>query len=687
MNRFLMSPRLWWVPVLGWALLVSVSLLWNLRSLDDDTRRFSEERARFVFRMVESVRLWNLRRGHVYTTVDPADPPSAYLNDPEREVVTPSGRRLTRVDPGYVTRQLAGVMQEVARTRVHLTGLGPLNPANGPDPWETEALRSFALGARTRFALVEGDEGMEVRYMAPVVTERQCLACHARQGYKEGDVLGGVAVRFSAADLFAAAAAQREKLLATHAAAWLLLSMLTSLALSRVRNDMVFLSEAKQQQDALVERRTAELRDQMREREAAEARLRLLVESSGEGIYGLDTDGRITFVNSRALRLLGYEHPDEVLGQEAHGLWQALPLLPAARVEFEGLAGLHLHREDETFRRADGSAISVEYRVAPLVMERQVVGAVVTFDDITERKQREHELRKLSSAIEHSPESVVITNVNGVIEYVNRKFEETTGYAAAEIIGRTPSLLKSGRTRAEVYQELWQTITSGQVWQGAILNRKRNGELFWEEESISPITDDRGTITHFVGVKEDITERRRLEEKIWRQANFDSLTDLPNRSLFYDRLQQALARAQRDGAPLALMYIDLDGFKEVNDRLGHTAGDQLLREAARRLLRGIRRADTVARMGGDEFTVILTSFEHGSDMVKFIAERMREALAKPFSGDSFPVTISASIGVAFYPADGDSMEKLLQHADIAMYRAKERGRNSVVFFGEDGVES
>jgi diguanylate cyclase (GGDEF)-like protein/PAS domain S-box-containing protein len=618
--------------------------------------------------------------------VDPADPPSAYLNDPEREVVTPSGRLLTRVDPGYVTRQLAGVMQEVAGTRVHLTSLGPLNPANGPDPWETEALRSFSQGERTRFALVEGDEGMEVRYMAPVMTARQCLSCHARQGYKEGEPLGGVAVRFSAADLFAAATAQREKLLATHAVAWLLLSMLTSLALSRVRNDMVFLSAAKQQQDALVERRTAELREQMREREAAEARLRLLVESSGEGIYGLDTDGRITFVNSRALRLLGYEHPGEVLGQEAHRLWQSLPLRPAARVEFEGFAGLHLHREDETFRRADGSAIPVEYRVAPLVMERQVVGAVVTFDDITERKHREHELRKLSSAIEHSPESVVITNVNGVIEYVNRKFEETTGYAAAEIIGRTPSLLKSGRTRAEVYQELWQTITAGQVWQGAILNRKRNGELFWEEESISPITDDRGNITHFVGVKEDITERRRLEEKIWRQANFDSLTDLPNRSLFYDRLQQALARAQRDGAPLALMYIDLDGFKEVNDRLGHTAGDQLLRQAARRLTRGIRRADTVARMGGDEFTVILTSFEHGSDMVKLIAERMRAALAEPFSGDTDPVTISASIGVAFYPADGDSMESLLRHADIAMYRAKERGRNSVVFFGEGAGE-
>jgi diguanylate cyclase (GGDEF)-like protein/PAS domain S-box-containing protein len=295
-----------------------------------------------------------------------------------------------------------------------------------------------------------------------------------------------------------------------------------------------------------------------------------------------------------------------------------------------------------------------------------------------ERHHTEERLRLLSLAIEHSPASVVITDANARIQYVNKRFVELTGYSPEEVHDRNPRILKSGQTPRETYKTLWGQLRAGKDWRGHFLNRKKNGDLFWEEASISPLLDNNGAITHFVAVKEDITDRKRLEAQIWHQANYDNLTDLPNRLLFLDRLQQALRQADRDQTKTALLFIDLDRFKTVNDTLGHEVGDDMLREMARRIRSCVRTDDTVARMGGDEFTVILPRVKDGDGAGK-VAGKILATLREPFLLRDRRLLMTASIGVAIYPDHGQNYTSLLKHADTAMYQVKEGGRNDFRF--------
>ena len=421
--------------------------------------------------------------------------------------------------------------------------------------------------------------------------------------------------------------------------------------------------------------------------------------------------------------------------------------------------------------------------------------------DISESKHFEIELRKLYRALEQSPAAVLITDFDGNIEYVNPKFEETTGYTAAEAVGQNPRILKSGDKSPEEYKELWDTIKSGRTWRGQFHNKRKDGKIYWESASISPVRDESGKITHFIAVKEDITARKRAEEQlrmnatvfettnegimvtdesnrivtvnpaftritgyepeevigrkpsvlssgrhdrafyqemweslkkrgfwsgeIWnrrkdgsvypewlsiaaihdsdhphqeyvaifsditrrkqdeaqieRQANFDALTDLPNRSLFADRLAHSLTSARREHWLVALLFIDLDHFKSINDTLGHVVGDQLLQQVAQRLRNCVRESDTVARFGGDEFVILLDDIKKASTAAK-TAKKIITALQTPFELNGHEGYIGASIGITLFPADGQDGNTLLRNADMAMYRAKDAGRNNYQFF-------
>lgn len=333
---------------------------------------------------------------------------------------------------------------------------------------------------------------------------------------------------------------------------------------------------------------------------------------------------------------------------------------------------------------------------------------------IIKHQRVEEQLRKLSHAVEQSPSTVVITNTAGNIEYANPKFTQLTGYTPGEAIGKNPRILKSGKTPPEEYKRLWETITAGGEWRGELCNRKKNGELYWEDVSISPIRNPEGVITHFVAVKEDITERKRAEEelkaltesleqrvaertaelvkankklqveiterkraekKIHQMAYFDPLTGLPNRTLFNDRLNVALAYARRRKEMLAVLFLDLDQFKKINDTLGHSVGDKLLQNVAERLKKCMRDEDTVARLGGDEFTVISLGITQTEDTDK-IVRRILDAVKQPLKLAGRELHITTSIGVAFYPNDGKDRETLLRSADTAMYHAKEKGRDN-----------
>ncbi|OHB42018.1 MAG: hypothetical protein A2Y11_03210 [Planctomycetes bacterium GWC2_39_26] len=299
--------------------------------------------------------------------------------------------------------------------------------------------------------------------------------------------------------------------------------------------------------------------------------------------------------------------------------------------------------------------------------------------EITMHERRELELRKVSLVVEQSPNVVLITDTQGNIEYVNPMFTLLTGYTREEAIGKNPRILKSGKTPPERYKRLWWTITSGTEWRGEFCNKKKNGELYWESAFISSIKNAAGDITHFIAIAEDTTERRRAEERIQHLAYYDALTGMPNRAFYNDLLSLALSHAQRRGEMVAVLFLDLDRFKDVNDTLGHSIGDQLLKIVAGRVADSLRKEDTVTRLGGDEFTLLLPGMTQTEDAAR-IAQKILEAVKKPLMLGGHELNITASIGIAIYPADGENAEALLKNADTAMYHAKEQGRNSYKFF-------
>jgi diguanylate cyclase (GGDEF)-like protein/PAS domain S-box-containing protein len=297
---------------------------------------------------------------------------------------------------------------------------------------------------------------------------------------------------------------------------------------------------------------------------------------------------------------------------------------------------------------------------------------------VSQLQHSEAGLRKLASAVEHSPVSVMITDPTGLIEYVNPKFCQVSGYAPEEVVGRNPRLLKGDAQTEEVYREMWETILSGREWHGEFHNRNKDGSLVWELASISPVCDESGTITHFVGVKEDISELKRLQQELGQMAHSDELTRLPNRALFYDRLEQVIIQARRNHGRFALLFLDLDGFKAVNDSHGHQVGDGLLQAVAHRLVSSLRESNTVARLGGDEFIIILndmTSWEGPA----FVARKLLDALGKPFRVGDAVCRVGASIGVSIYPEDADDAQKLISCADLAMYEVKQSGGNNFLY--------
>ncbi|MCU7807603.1 MAG: EAL domain-containing protein [Candidatus Thiodiazotropha sp. (ex Semelilucina semeliformis)] len=301
------------------------------------------------------------------------------------------------------------------------------------------------------------------------------------------------------------------------------------------------------------------------------------------------------------------------------------------------------------------------------------------FTDITDHKQRDVQIRTLSQAVEQSPVSVIVTDPDGVIEYVNSSFEVTTGYQLSEVKGKKSKFLESANLSKEVYLELWQAIGNGKSWQGEYQNRKKNGGIFWEHANISPVLDESGTVCHLVSINEDITLRKQQEEHILHQANFDALTGLSNRFLALDRLSQLVSEAKRNRECVAVLFLDLDDFKKINDTMGHEAGDKLLIEAATRLRSVVRASDTVGRLGGDEFIVLLSGITDGTDAIP-VSENILARFRDTFSIDGRELVLTTSIGIAAYPVDGNCASELLRNADSAMYHSKEHGRNTYSFF-------
>jgi diguanylate cyclase (GGDEF)-like protein/PAS domain S-box-containing protein len=305
-----------------------------------------------------------------------------------------------------------------------------------------------------------------------------------------------------------------------------------------------------------------------------------------------------------------------------------------------------------------------------------VTGLLGVYDDITQRKAEQDDIRIAATAFE-SQEGMVIVAASGRILRVNQAFTRITGYTAAEAMGRSLSILKSGLQPPHFYVEMWKCIANDGHWAGEIFNRRKNGEIYPQSLTITAVSDDAGVVTHYVGTMMDITDRKAVEYKVQHLAHHDALTDLPNRMLLTDRLHQAMAQARRDKATLALLYLDLDRFKPVNDTLGHDVGDALLTDVAGRLTDCVaRESDTVSRVGGDEFVVLLAPMDDERDAT-LVAGKILQALSRPYMVQGHTLHISCSIGIALFPGHGTDANALMKNADSAMYQAKSAGRSCV----------
>ncbi|MBW7902453.1 MAG: EAL domain-containing protein [Rhodocyclaceae bacterium] len=413
-------------------------------------------------------------------------------------------------------------------------------------------------------------------------------------------------------------------------------------------------------------------------------RYRALFESAQDAIIVIDGEaGVIVEANVAAETLL--RRPREQLLR-----LPSVEIFPPDR-RSRHAAELHRHivsgggaPEEMRIRNADGEDVPVE--VSTSVIEaggRKQLQAI--FRDISVRRQAEERLRLAQRVFDVGEEVILITDAERLVVAVNPAFTRITGYAAEEVIGQTPGFLRSGRQPPEFYAAMWETIERDGVWQGELWNRRKNGEIFPVWLTISAYRDSEGRIINYIGISTDISERHAAEARIRQLAYYDPLTRLPNRTLLHDRVDQVLAQAERDGTLAALLFIDLDHFKTINDSLGHFTGDLLLCEVARRMSECVRRSDTLARLGGDEFVVVCA--ESSIEGAAGVARKILAAVSQPFVVDGHHLTVTPSIGIGLFPQDGRDFQTLLKHADTAMYRAKESGRNAYQFFAREMNEA
>lgn len=561
-----------WLVYLCAALLFGALFALEWRLINDTVAAIARERGAALFSLIETTREWNAEHGGVYVPLDDKTQPNPYLRHPARDLETVDGRRLTMINPAFMTRQIADLAARVDGIQLHITSLDPIRPANQPDPWEAQALQRFEAGEAEVLALIDMAGGAAHRYMAPLFVREPCLSCHAEQGYALGDIRGGISVTMPADVLVA----RRDELLLRAAALYLVAFALTAglmhglLRLNARHVRVVRRINAEQEQ--LIATRTREL---------AEANRKLVSEVA-------------------------------------------------------------LHQRSE----------------------RQLAASEARYRAI----------------FESAAEGIMFTDAASRIVQVNTAFCEITGYSKAEVLGRSPAFLGSGRHDAAFFADMYAALAQQGLWQGEIWNRRKDGDLYVQWMSVTRIAGAEGVVG-YVATMTDITSRKKAEERLRFRADHDALTGLPNRNLFDDRLRTATVKARRHGDRFALMLVDLDRFKSVNDRLGHLAGDALLVEVGQRLQACVRASDTVARLGGDEFAVVLEEVD-GPDAVREVAARICADMARPFELAEGLAQIGASVGVVLGPDDAANATELMRRADAALYAVKKGTRGAFRFYEE-----
>jgi len=422
----------------------------------------------------------------------------------------------------------------------------------------------------------------------------------------------------------------------------------------------------------------------MVEKEEMSSRLRAIIDNSPVGVWFTGVDGRFHFVNKtfsdlvgvserafiktpvlQLAELLGSETAQNCLDSNAAALQQNTP-----------------YTSYEIIPRVNDEPCILEVtKVKMRSVKGEVIGLIGISKDITNARQQEDNLKLADMVYKNSSEAMMITNVRNKIIAINPALSDITGYSKSELIGMDPKIFSSGKQSTQFYFSMWKELEQTGKWQGEIWNKRKDGSDYPEWLTINTIYDDTGEVFRRIALFSDITEKKQAIERILREANYDSLTNLPNRRMFIDRLEQEIKVSKRKNQNFALIFLDLDNFKTINDSKGHNFGDSLLIEAGKRITSCVREVDTVARIGGDEFTIILSDLPDICN-VELVCQKILAALSKPFSIIEEQTHISASLGVTLYPSDALSTFDLLKNADQAMYLAKKLGRNQFCYFTE-----
>jgi diguanylate cyclase (GGDEF)-like protein/PAS domain S-box-containing protein len=415
----------------------------------------------------------------------------------------------------------------------------------------------------------------------------------------------------------------------------------------------------------------------------SEQRLARVIEGASQGYWDWDLQADSFEVSARWESMLGYAAgamptQPSMWSEVVHP--EDLPQV-AASIErhLQGLAPLHEVEARVKTQQGQWRWILTRGRIVKRAPDGTPMQMSGTFTDISERKEFELLQAEAAAVFANSYEAIMVVNAAGLITRVNAAFTRITGYTQQEVAGQSPHMLSSGRHDDRFFQEFWQALNSTGAWRGEILNRRKNGDVFAVLQSVAMVRDGKGQLLHYVSVFADISQLKAHEAELDHVANYDSLTHLPNRRLLSDRLKQSILRSERSGKSCAICFLDLDGFKTVNDQLGHAVGDQVLIGVAHNLGNILRAEDTLARLGGDEFVVLLSEVASAEECT-VILERMLEAARMPLTVGEHVAHISASIGVSLYPSDNADPDMLLRHADMAMYMAKQAGKNRYQLF-------
>lgn len=399
------------------------------------------------------------------------------------------------------------------------------------------------------------------------------------------------------------------------------------------------------------------------------------------GVIWFDRSGRILFHNRTAREIFGYsqEQFSELNIADLFARTVSDDFISTLEMLTTFVDGSNSHRIDDLpGYRQDGSFIHLDLLVCNF-QQSDSSRFMAIIHDRSDHKKVEWKLGLAFKVFENMNEAVLVTDADNSCIMVNQAFSAITGYTLEELKGKNPRMMSSGRHDAAFYQEMWKSLFSTGYWQGEIWNRRKNGEIYPQWLSIVVVRDERDKTRNFIAIFSDISERKNVDERLYFMAHYDPLTGLPNRSLLHDRLLQAITYAKRQGTRVAVMFLDLDRFKTINDTLGHSMGDLLLQAVAERLKGCLRTSDTVARLGGDEFILVLPDLRD-SDHAGKIAQKILDLLGRPYSIRDMELHTSASIGISVYPEDGISNEELISNSDVAMYRAKDNGKNNFQFY-------